>query len=46
MQDGITEGPVGLGALLEVLHGAEGSFKSVRLTYRTWRHSERAAAAS
>jgi hypothetical protein len=40
------EGHLGLGALLEVLHGAEGSFSSVRVTYRTWRHSERAAAAS
>lgn len=33
-------GQPGLGTLLEVLHGA-GSFRTIRVTFRVWRHSER-----
>jgi hypothetical protein len=33
-----------LGTLLEVLHGA-GSFRTIRVTFRVWRHSERSGAA-
>ncbi|MHA7649011.1 DUF4245 family protein [Mycobacterium sp. ML4] len=32
---------VELGALLVLLHGAADSFRTVRATYRTWRHEER-----
>jgi hypothetical protein len=45
MGDEISDGQLGLGAVLEVLHGADGSFSSVRATYRTWHHTERARAA-
>jgi hypothetical protein len=31
---------VDLGALLGLLHGASDSFRTVRATYRTWRHAE------
>ena len=34
-----------LGSLLELLHRADTPFRSVEATYRTWRHTERAAAA-
>lgn len=35
----------GLGALLELLHGADGSVTTVRATVRIWRHVERSQAA-
>lgn len=31
----------GLGALLVLLHGAADSFRTVQVTYRTWRHEQR-----
>ena len=34
-----------LGELLELLHRADAAFDSVEVTYRIWRHTERAAAA-
>lgn len=34
-----------LGSLLELLHRADASFRSVEATYRIWRHEERASAA-
>jgi hypothetical protein len=36
---------VSLGSLLEVLHGAAGSFTTVRATFRQWHHTERSQAA-
>ena len=36
---------VELGALLALLHGAADSFRTVRATYRTWRHTERSRGA-
>jgi hypothetical protein len=36
---------VELGALLVLLHGADGPFRTVQATYRTWRHDERAGEA-
>lgn len=37
--------PVDLGALLELLHRGAASFRTVRATYRIWRHHERLVAA-
>jgi hypothetical protein len=37
--------PVELGALLVLLHGADMSTRTVEVTYRIWRHRERAQAA-
>jgi hypothetical protein len=37
--------PVGLGALLVLLHGADAPVRTVEATYRVWRHRERADAA-
>jgi hypothetical protein len=36
---------VGLGALLVLLHGAEAPVDTVEVTYRLWRHRQRADAA-
>ena len=38
-------GTVDLGALLALLHRADAAFDQVEVTYRIWRHTERAAAA-
>lgn len=43
--DETSGGQPGLGTLLEVLHGA-GSFSTVQVMFRVWRHSERAVTAS
>lgn len=37
--------PVGLGALLVLLHGADAPVETAEVTYRVWRHRERAHAA-
>src|ERR1700753_3911093 len=37
--------PGGLGALLVLLHGADAPVGTVEVTYRVWRHRERAHAA-
>jgi hypothetical protein len=37
--------PAGLGALLVLLHGADAPVRTVQVTYRVWRHRERAHAA-
>jgi hypothetical protein len=44
VRDEISGEEPGLGTLLEVLHGA-GSFVTVQVTFRVWRHAERARAA-
>ena len=40
-----TRDEVELGALLALLHGASDAFRTVQVTYRTWRHDERLKAA-
>jgi hypothetical protein len=41
----LSGGAVELGALLALLHGGDAAFDQVEVTYRMWRHDERAAAA-
>lgn len=44
-EETITPEVPGLGELLELLHRADAPFESVQVTYRIWRHAERADAA-